>query len=155
MTSSPITTLISIPGLRWLRSTLEDLDVPVTQRRSPPETFGQRLSRLRKARGLTQRALSAETGISQRMIAYYETHPATPPGHVLPGLAKALGVSVEEILGTRRLRSEPPVVNVRIWKRVQQIERLPPTARKALLRVLDGFLAQYGVRNDDADGDSV
>jgi transcriptional regulator with XRE-family HTH domain len=121
--------------------------MPQPQRRAR-ETFGQRLARLRKARALTQRALSTECGISQRMIAYYETHAATPPGHLLPALAKALGVSVEELLGTQRLRSEPPVVNVRLWKRLQLIERLPPAARKAVLKVLDGFLAQHGL----ADG---
>jgi transcriptional regulator with XRE-family HTH domain len=141
--SSPFSVLVTIPALEWMRSTLTELDMPATKRRPSQEMFGQRLARLRKARGLTQRALSVASGVSQRMIAYYETHEATPPGHLLPGVAKALGVSLEELLGAKRLPSEPPVVNVRLWKRVQKIEQLPPAARKAVLRVLDAYLAQY------------
>jgi hypothetical protein len=38
------------------------------------ETFGQRMARMSQATGYPQRDMPRETGISQRMIAYYEKH---------------------------------------------------------------------------------
>jgi transcriptional regulator with XRE-family HTH domain len=55
------------------------------------EGFGERLARLRKARGLTQAALGESVGLSQRMIAYYKAQGGQPPGPILPELARALG----------------------------------------------------------------
>jgi len=46
--------------------------------------FGERLAGLRKAAGFTQVELAAELGISQRMVAYYESPAATPPANLLP-----------------------------------------------------------------------
>ncbi|MBK6515468.1 MAG: helix-turn-helix transcriptional regulator [Polyangiaceae bacterium] len=40
---------------------------PVTPQGQP---FGERLAELRRRVGLSQRALAAELGISQRMVAY-------------------------------------------------------------------------------------
>lgn len=42
-------------------------------------TFGQRLAQLRKARGFTQQELADETGLSRRMLAYYERQSQHPP----------------------------------------------------------------------------
>ena len=42
-------------------------------------SFGERLASLRKAAGFTQIELAAELGIPQRMVACYESPPATPP----------------------------------------------------------------------------
>jgi ribosome-binding protein aMBF1 (putative translation factor) len=42
-------------------------------------SFGQRLASVRKARGLSQRDLATLTGISNRMIAYYEAQSDRPP----------------------------------------------------------------------------
>lgn len=46
--------------------------------------------------------LTRETGISQRMIAYYEKQAKYPPTHLLPTLAKALGTSGDELLGIKK-----------------------------------------------------
>lgn len=117
--------------------------MPRLKRRSAQETFGQRLARLRKARGLTQTELGQKVGISYRMVAYYEGQTEHPPTHILPELAKALGVTADELLDTGKLASVPVDVDVRIWRRLQKIQRLPPAAKKSILRVLDSLLAPY------------
>jgi transcriptional regulator with XRE-family HTH domain len=66
------------------------------------ESFRNQMARLRNERGYSQRDLARETSISQRMIAYYEKQAQYPPTHVLPVLAKALGVSVDQLLGVRK-----------------------------------------------------
>lgn len=120
-------------------------------KRKPPESFGQRLARLRLARGLTQRQLADRSGVSQRMIAYYETHAVAPPADKASAIAKALGVAIEELVGVERSRAQQPTVtNLRLWRRFQKLERLPPAARKTVLKVLDAYLAQHGVDDGHA-----
>jgi transcriptional regulator with XRE-family HTH domain len=80
------------------------------------------------------------------MIAHYETQAVAPPLEALPKLAKALDVSVDALLGV----SKPPprvaagpqsTADLRLWRRFQQIRKLPPQKRRAVIQVLDGFLA--------------
>ena len=62
-------------------------------------SFGERLAQLRKAAGFTQTELAQDLGISQRMVAYYESPTASPPANLLPRIAATLGVSIDELFG--------------------------------------------------------
>jgi transcriptional regulator with XRE-family HTH domain len=53
----------------------------------------------RKAAGLTQHGLAELLGVAHTSIAFWEWSEKPPRGDVLPNMAKALGVTVEEILG--------------------------------------------------------
>lgn len=139
--SSPFFPTAAESALHWLRVVIEEMPRPKPHTRR--ETFGRRLARLRQARGLTQRQLAPMVGISQRMLAYYETQTERPPAHLLPDLSRALGLTADELLGVRPLPQEPPVVNVRLWKRLQRLQDLPSHARKTILKVLDAYLARY------------
>ncbi|HXI54417.1 MAG TPA: helix-turn-helix transcriptional regulator, partial [Polyangia bacterium] len=68
-----------------------------SKQRGVKNVFGKRLAQLRKARGLTQTELGDKVGISFRMVAYYEGQTNYLPTHILPQLARALGVSVDEL----------------------------------------------------------
>jgi len=46
--------------------------IPISKEAEP---FGARLARFRQAAGYSQRDLAQKTGVSQRMIAYYEKQP--------------------------------------------------------------------------------
>ena len=61
--------------------------------------FGARLAELRKERGFTQLELAEQAGLSRRMLAYYEGQSEHPPTTHLPGIARALGVETDELLG--------------------------------------------------------
>ncbi len=105
--------------------------------------FGERLARLRKAKGLTQSELGKKTGLSQRMVAYYEKEEAQPPGPMLIDLANALETTIDELLG--KVGSKEPLTDpkeARFLKRLKRIQELPPQARRAILKVLDALLAQ-------------
>ena len=139
--------------LRWLRFTIEGLPVPSARKaRVPQETFGHRLARLRKARGLSQTALGKQIGISKRMVVYYEVESDRPPAHLLPALAKALTVSIDDLMGAGHLPSEPVEVDVRVWRRFQRLQALPPDSRKTVLKLLDSLLDRYGDPDEDGDG---
>ena len=114
---------------------------------SAEETFGRRLARLRKAASYTQRALAAEVEISQRMLAYYEAQTARPPAQLLPKLADALGLSVDQLLDHRPISSRKAPVNQRLLRELRKIEKLPPHARRSVLEHIDGLAAKYGTHD--------
>lgn len=60
--------------------------------------FPQRLVELRKARGLTQRQLSAQIGVHLNQIQRYEGGNSQPTLDVLRRLAVALGVSADALM---------------------------------------------------------
>lgn len=108
--------------------------------------FGPRLAALRKAAGISQTALAAEVGISQRMMAYYESPPAQPPANLLPAIAHALGVSIETLLGVETSKRRAKASDTRLQRRLQQIEKLPPQERRQILQMLDALIERGQLR---------
>lgn len=111
------------------------------------ESFGKRLAALRKEAGFTQRKLAAELGISQRMVAYYESQTDQPPAHLLPAIAKVFAITTDELLGLKSER--PPAAkpkNPQLWRRFRQIEKLPLSERRQLLGVIDAVLERHRLR---------
>jgi len=104
------------------------------------EAFGERLARIRKSRGLTQAELGEAVGVSQRVIAYYETEGEQPPGALLVDLARVLAISSDELLGLQDVTELTSPKTARLLKRLQRIEELPVSDQKALLKFLDALL---------------
>lgn len=102
--------------------------------------FGMRLVELRKTAGFTQTELANELGITRRMIAYYEGETDHPPSNLLSGLAQALGVTIEVLLGTTPLKKPPKANNSRLQRRLQQIEKLEVGEKRQVLQLLDAFI---------------
>ena len=98
---------------------------------------GERLARFRTDAGYSQRDLSAELGISQRMIAYYEKRDDPPPAYVLPALTKALGITIEQLLGLNGTKETPKPKRDRLWRRFKQVETLPVSDRRQIVQFID------------------
>ena len=111
-----------------------------TKHRSVKNAFGKRLQQLRKARDLTQTELGNKVGISFRMIAYYEGQTNYLPTHVLPQLARALGVSVDELTDTATTSVIPVDVDGVVWRRFLRLQDLPPKTKATALQQLDALL---------------
>jgi transcriptional regulator with XRE-family HTH domain len=114
--------------------------MPARIKREPANGFGGRLASLRKAAGITQTAMAQETGISQRMMAYYEGPTAYPPANLLPVFAKALGVSVDALLGVETEARRAKASDTRMQRRFQQIEKLDTAEKRQLLQLIDTFI---------------
>lgn len=114
--------------------------MPKRIRREASNGFGARLATLRKQAGITQTAFAQEIGVSQRMMAYYEGPSAHPPADLLPAMARALGVSVEALLGTETAKRRAKPTDTRMQRRLQQLEKLPPEERRQVLQLVDAFI---------------
>ncbi len=108
--------------------------------------FGARLAELRKAAGYTQLELGREIGISQRNVAYYETQSQHPPTAILPELARALGVTMEVLMGTAPMKKAAKTGNSRLRRRLAQIEKLAPREKRQILAFLDTFIEREQFR---------
>ena len=64
-------------------------------------------------------------------------------GAVLP-IAKALKVSVEELLGIKRLKIQRDPKLAALWRQLKKVEVLPKKDQKALLHYLDVLVKKNG-----------
>ncbi|MEP6766319.1 MAG: helix-turn-helix transcriptional regulator, partial [Gemmatimonadaceae bacterium] len=102
--------------------------------------FGARLATLRQSRGLTQTELGDAAGVSQRVIAYYETESTQPPGALLVDFARALHVTTDALPGLKPMTDTLASKTARLLKRLQRIEELPPADQRAVLKLVDAML---------------
>jgi transcriptional regulator with XRE-family HTH domain len=116
-----------------------------------PETFGERLARLRKERGYTQVELAEKIGITQALMTDYERGKLRLNAEMICRLAQALDVSADVLLGISKSAAEPRAsrgarLSLRLVRRIQKIDRLPAPKQKALLQTIDGFLRGVGAQ---------
>ena len=97
------------------------------------ETFGQRFTRLRKQRGLTQEELGEKIGISGQAVSKWENDASMPDISLLVQLSDILGVSLDDLLGKER----------QLTRVVPEEERKHPDDMVLKIRV------------DSADGDKI
>lgn len=103
--------------------------------------FGQRLSALRKSKGLSQTQLADLMRTTRKMIDYYERRAVNPALDVIERAAQALEVSVGELLGseTKAARSKPgPTPQLQL--RFERIKRLSRKDQEFVIRFLDTVL---------------
>lgn len=110
-------------------------------------SFGERLAQLRKAAGYTQVELAQDLGISQRMVAYYESPNASPPANLLPRIAAALGITIDELFGrTPKRRLAKQDGDSRLRRRLLAIEKLDVAEKRQVLQLLDAFIERGQLR---------
>lgn len=114
-----------------------------TTRNKPSATgFGPRLTALRMARGMNQSDLATALGVKQPTVSYYESQNGHPQADVLAKLARALKVTVDELLGhpgqPRALPTETPEAR-RIWKQFRVLINLPEKDRRTVLAMVDSL----------------
>ncbi len=104
------------------------------------ETFGQRLARLRKAKGFTQVELAEKLGIIQVLVSDYERDKLRPYHEMIVRFAKTLNISTDELLGVKPAKTKVGKISLKILRRMQKIEQLPTAKQKVLLQNIDMFL---------------
>lgn len=104
------------------------------------ETFGQRLARIRKAKGYTQVELADKLGIIQVMVSDYELDKLRPYHEMIIRFAKVFEISTDELLGVKPIKSTDVRVGLKLQRRMQKINALPPAKQKIILQIIDTFI---------------
>lgn len=111
-----------------------------------PGTLGSRIARLRRDKGLTQVELAERLGVTQPAVSDYENDDIRVPADVVLKIATILGVSTDELLGLKeapaKATSSSSPKNRRLFRRLQDIEKLPRRDQQALLRTIEAFLSK-------------
>ena len=97
------------------------------------ETIGNRISRSRKAKGMTQEELAGKMGVSAQAVSKWETDASCPDISLLPQLCSVLGITADELLTGKN----------------GEVKMLAPTERKSLEELT------LRVYVNSADGDRV
>ena len=109
------------------------------------ERLGARIATLRKQQDITQVEMAKTLGVSQQTINSYEVGRRRIPVSALPTLARALGVSLEELLGEEsaeaaKKRGPAP----KLQQQIERIQRLPRAQQRFVMQMIDTVLAQQG-----------
>jgi transcriptional regulator with XRE-family HTH domain len=100
------------------------------------------LRRLREATGLSVRELARQIDESHTNVSYWERSGQIPRSDKLAPIAKALGVTVEELLGEPKpIRSTAPAGKMR--QLFDAASRLPRSQQQKIAAVLEPFILQH------------
>jgi transcriptional regulator with XRE-family HTH domain len=101
-----------------------------------------RLRQLREAAGLSQRELARQIGDRQSNVRFWEVTGKIPRSDMLAPMAKALGVTVEELLG----EPKPKRVSApggKLGQVFQSVSRLPRRQQQKVIEMAEGFLSLH------------
>ena len=104
------------------------------------------LRRLREAAGLSVRELARQIGESHTNVIYWERSGQIPRSDVLAPMAKALGVTVHDLLG------EPKPGRVvapggKLGQVFGQVAKLPRRQQQKVIEMAEGFLSLHKSAN--------
>ena len=106
------------------------------------KTNGFRLRPLREAAGLSLRELARQIGEQPSNVNYWETSGNLPRSNVLIPMAKALGVTVEELLGEPKAR-RAPAPGGKVRQVFEAVAKLPRRQQQKIVEVVEALVSQH------------
>jgi transcriptional regulator with XRE-family HTH domain len=104
------------------------------------EKMGQRLARIRKERGYTQVELAKKIGLIQTLVSDYETDRLRLSAEMAVRFAVALDISLDELLHPKSKKRSNKKPSLKVMRRMEQIENLPPAQQATVLKTIDAFV---------------
>ena len=111
--------------------------------------FGNRLRKIREARGFTQRDLADRVKIELVQISRYERGQALPNAETLVALAEVLQVDIDVLLRGERFATIRPndeeELDLPLLERFRDLQKLSKRDRDAIILLIDSVLARGDV----------
>lgn len=105
------------------------------------KAMGGRIAEFRKASSITQVQLAETMDVSQQTVASWEVGRRGVPVSMVPALARALGLTVETLIGeTPQPGKRGPTP--KLQQQLQRLSALPKPKQRAVMQVLEAMLAQ-------------
>ncbi len=105
-------------------------------------TLGDRITSLRKGKGLSQTDLAKEADVSREALSKYERNEIIPSVQVAARIAEALGVTLDYLIGN----AHELAVDKQTLKRIREIEALDNGTKSTLFTIIDTFLRDAKAR---------
>jgi len=106
--------------------------------------FSRNIIKYRKARGLTQIDLAKRSGLSERMIAYYENNVSNPPINNVIAIADAIDVSIYDLIESNNKKHLDIFedIDMRTLKKIMLIKNLSKKDRVTIYNMIDAMLGK-------------
>lgn len=104
--------------------------------------MGARIAALRQKAGLSQAQLAEALELPQRTLSFYEREAGDIPARLVPQMAKALDVSVEELLGVPQVAAKKRGPKSQLEKQLEAVAELPRAQQQQILNVVQALIAQ-------------
>jgi transcriptional regulator with XRE-family HTH domain len=105
--------------------------------------FSKNLIKYRKERNLTQEELAKLSGLTRRKIGYYEKEANKPPIDNVEAIAKALNVTISDLIGTNEttdIQNDFSQLDTRTLKKIKLILSLPKIERHMIYSMAESFI---------------
>ena len=112
----------------------------------PP--FGRHLLELRSKAGLTAEELGKRVGKGKSTVIAWEVNGNIGEATMIPKVAHALGVSLEELLNTKPVRNGHPGKIGILEEVFREASQLPRSRQKHLARLIAGMVEAERVHSD-------
>lgn len=99
--------------------------------------LGEKISKLKKLKKMSQVELAAQTGISRDAISKYERDEVIPSVEYAKRIADAFGVSLDYLVSDDE---QEEVLDNSILKRVKEIQQLPVQEKDKIFSVVDALV---------------
>lgn len=102
--------------------------------------LGEKITKLKKLKKLSQVALAEVTGISRDAISKYERGDSVPSVEYAKRIADALGVSLDYLVSDN---DKEDVLDNDAVKRIKEIQDLPVSEKDKIYSVIDALVRDY------------
>lgn len=108
--------------------------------------FGKNLAQFRKEKGLTQEVLVKRSGVAISQIRRYEADKSSPSLDVATRLAKALGVSIDELVFDKATGiAASKIMDRELLEQFEMVSTLDEDEREAVKKILEGVIVKHQV----------
>lgn len=104
-------------------------------------SFAERLTEVRKKRGISQEVLASQLGTKGPAIGRYERGTAKPTIEVAAKIANVLGVSLDYLVGNSDTELDAGMIS-----RIQQVALLDEEDKKMIYTFLDSFIDKARIK---------
>lgn len=109
-------------------------------------SFGKNLSRFRKEKGLTQEDLVKKSEVAISQIRRYEADKSSPTLDVIRRLAKAVGVSIDELVFDKNTGiAASKLMDRELLEQFEMISALEEDERQAVKKILEGVIVKHQI----------
>lgn len=102
--------------------------------------LGEKITKLKKLKKMSQVELAEKTGISRDAISKYERDGVLPSVEYAKRIADALGVSLDYLVSDS---DHEEALDNETVKRVKEIQALPPSEKDKVFSVVDALVRDY------------
>ena len=104
-------------------------------------TFGERLTLVRKRKGLSQADIGKKIGINGDAYGRYERNEVRPTIEMAVKISEALEVSLDYLVGKTDMLLDNETI-----KRIQDVSKMPEVERNHVYALLDAFITKMKIQ---------